>query len=209
MRAIIGYMLLGLGVLVAWPVQIGIWLFGIYYIITAFINSGIFAGLISISIVVVGSSILFMIIHFLSLPYIAVVNALLERQVIEEREKNRMNAECEMLAGENIKSLSQSGKWLAKAGMSSEEIEKEIEKRQKEADEDFIEREKARNIPKDARKEIVKLHKMVKHHKHLYYDLNSPEISDDAYDHLKHRLYLIEQAYPRQALTGSVSKGRH
>ncbi len=49
---------------------------------------------------------------------------------------------------------------------------------------------------KQAEKEIDKLKKTIYYHRYLYHVLDQQEISDAAFDSLKHRLYKLEQQYP-------------
>ena len=84
MRKALGYLLYGLGLLIFWPVQIGLGLYGLYYIIMAFINTGVVAGLISIPIVGIILAIIGFIIHILATPYTFLTSWLLEG---EERKK--------------------------------------------------------------------------------------------------------------------------
>ena len=80
MKRLTGCLLLGFGLLIFWPVQIGLGLYGLYYIIMAFINAGVIAGLISIPIVGVILAITYIIIHLLTMPYILLVHSLLENK---------------------------------------------------------------------------------------------------------------------------------
>lgn len=54
------------------------------------------------------------------------------------------------------------------------------------------------NIPskKDATTRVKKLRDLLHYHGHRYYTLDSPEISDEAYDALMQELLYLEQAYP-------------
>ncbi len=47
-----------------------------------------------------------------------------------------------------------------------------------------------------AKKRIKKLKKEINHHRYLYHVLDKQEISDAAFDSLKHELYKLEQQYP-------------
>lgn len=47
-----------------------------------------------------------------------------------------------------------------------------------------------------AKKQIEKLKKAIAYHRYLYHVLDKQEISDDALDSLKHKLYQLEQQYP-------------
>ncbi len=48
----------------------------------------------------------------------------------------------------------------------------------------------------EARKRIVKLRKVINHHRYLYHVLDKPEISDAALDSLKHELFQLENEFP-------------
>lgn len=47
-----------------------------------------------------------------------------------------------------------------------------------------------------AKKRIEKLKKEISHHRYLYHVLDKPDISDAAFDSLKHELYKLEQRFP-------------
>ncbi len=47
-----------------------------------------------------------------------------------------------------------------------------------------------------AKKRIAKLRKVINQHSYLYHVLDKPDISDAAFDSLKHELYKLEQEYP-------------
>jgi len=47
-----------------------------------------------------------------------------------------------------------------------------------------------------AKQRIEKLKKLINHHRYLYHVLDKQEISDSAFDSLKHELYKLEQDYP-------------
>ncbi|MCK7474513.1 MAG: NAD-dependent DNA ligase LigA [Rhodopseudomonas palustris] len=51
-------------------------------------------------------------------------------------------------------------------------------------------------IPRNIRERIIELRRSIEHHNHLYYVLDSPEISDGEYDALMRELLLIEDEYP-------------
>ncbi|MDP1538645.1 MAG: NAD-dependent DNA ligase LigA, partial [bacterium] len=48
----------------------------------------------------------------------------------------------------------------------------------------------------EAKKRIEKLRELINHHRYLYHVLDKQEISDEAFDSLKHELYKLEQQYP-------------
>src|ERR1044072_5441838 len=49
---------------------------------------------------------------------------------------------------------------------------------------------------KDPAREIEKLREELRHHEHLYYVLDQPEISDAEYDALTRQLQALESAHP-------------
>lgn len=51
-------------------------------------------------------------------------------------------------------------------------------------------------IPKDVRERYNKLKKVINRHRHLYYALQAPEITDSAYDELEQELIRLETQYP-------------
>ena len=53
-----------------------------------------------------------------------------------------------------------------------------------------------RQIPDEVVREIAELRERIRYHDHLYYVLDSPEISDAEYDRLFRRLEELEHAYP-------------
>jgi DNA ligase (NAD+) len=48
----------------------------------------------------------------------------------------------------------------------------------------------------EARKQISRLRESISHHNHLYYVLDSPEVSDAEYDRLLRRLSDLEEKFP-------------
>lgn len=56
--------------------------------------------------------------------------------------------------------------------------------------------ETAKPVPADVVREIEDLREQIRHHDHLYYVLDRPEIPDFEYDRLFRRLEKLEQAYP-------------
>jgi len=48
----------------------------------------------------------------------------------------------------------------------------------------------------EAKKRIEQLRKVINHHNYAYHVLDNPDISDAAFDSLKHELYKLEQEYP-------------
>ena len=68
--------------------------------------------------------------------------------------------------------------------------------------------------PDQAKKEIDRLTKLINHHNDLYYQQNSTEITDEAFDALLRSLTDLEQQYPQyrepdsptQRVGGTVTK---
>ena len=61
-------------------------------------------------------------------------------------------------------------------------------------------------IPPESRERALKLQKLLAHHAHLYYTLDAPEISDNAYDALYRELRELEEKYPELARADSVTQ---
>jgi flagellar basal body-associated protein FliL len=195
----VGYFLMGLGWLIFWPVQIGIAIYAIYYIITTFINNGVIAGLVSIPIAGICLAVFYFLVHIIAIPYSALVSSLLgtEKRQRELWERQRKEQEAEMLGAEDLKWQSETRKTLAELGMTTQEIENEMIKHDEEIGKDLVERFRNENKPELAKREIEQLRDLIKHHKNRYYNLDSPDISDVAYDYLKQRLHSLEEAYPQ------------
>src|ERR1035437_8895249 len=51
-------------------------------------------------------------------------------------------------------------------------------------------------IPKDIQAKYEKLKKVISEHSYLYYVLDAPEISDEAFDSLMRELEVLEKQYP-------------
>jgi len=199
MKRLFGYFLMGLGWLIFWPVQIGVAVYGIYYIVTAFINAGVKAGFVSILITGVCLTVFYILVHFSAIPYSVLVSSLLgtEKRQRELWERQRKEQEAEMLANERLKGNSERRNALSKLGMTPQEIEDEMRKDDENIDKDLVDMFKNQNEPELAKKDIAELRSLIAYHKRRYYVLDSPEISDAAYDYLKHRLRLLEEAYPQ------------
>src|SRR3989344_1612016 len=60
--------------------------------------------------------------------------------------------------------------------------------------------------PNKVRERMEKLHDLLSYHAHRYYTLDTPEISDGAYDSLHRELKEIEEKYPELARPDSVTK---
>ncbi len=80
MRKLLGYSLFGLGILIFWPAQIGLGIFGIYYIVKMFLDAGIVAGLITIPIVGVSLGIIHLILGAIAIPLAGLAARLLENE---------------------------------------------------------------------------------------------------------------------------------
>lgn len=76
MRKLLGYLFLGLGFLIFWPLQIGLTAFAIYYIVTIFIDAGVLAGIISIPIAGISLGIAHFVVSLLIMPLTLLVAAL-------------------------------------------------------------------------------------------------------------------------------------
>ncbi|HVM59142.1 MAG TPA: NAD-dependent DNA ligase LigA [Candidatus Paceibacterota bacterium] len=62
------------------------------------------------------------------------------------------------------------------------------------------------NVPKKAADRAMKLRELLAHHAHRYYTLDSPEISDEAYDSLYGELKALEERYPELRSAESVTQ---
>ena len=76
----LGYLLYGIGLLIFWPVQIGLGLYGVFFIVKTFLNAGVVPGLISIPVVGISLGIVYLIIHVIATPYIVLVSSLLGKE---------------------------------------------------------------------------------------------------------------------------------
>ena len=63
-------------------------------------------------------------------------------------------------------------------------------------------------MPKDAAARIEKLRETLRHHEHLYYVLDQPEITDAEYDALMRELRELEDAASRTADAGFAHPAR-
>src|SRR4051794_28221770 len=61
-------------------------------------------------------------------------------------------------------------------------------------------------MTKDAAEEIEKLRETLRRHEHLYYVLDTPEISDAQYDALMNQLKALEAAHPELITPDSPSQ---
>lgn len=61
-------------------------------------------------------------------------------------------------------------------------------------------------VPKKAADRARKLRELLAHHADLYYTLDAPEISDEAYDALYRELKALEERYPELSTAGSVTQ---
>jgi len=57
----------------------------------------------------------------------------------------------------------------------------------------------------EAKKRIEQLHELTQHHADLYYNKDTPEISDETYDSLIQELFLLEKKYPEYKKTESLT----
>jgi hypothetical protein len=79
MKKAIGYPLLILVLIVSWGIRIGLPIYGIYYIVTTFIDDGVIAGLISIPVVMIVVGIIEFILDFIMFPFTLLVSFLLDQ----------------------------------------------------------------------------------------------------------------------------------
>jgi DNA ligase (NAD+) len=63
----------------------------------------------------------------------------------------------------------------------------------------------AKAAPAAVQKEIENLREKLRHHEHLYYVLDEPEISDAAYDRMMNRLKVLELAHPELVTPDSLT----
>lgn len=124
MRRSLGYLLMGLGFLIFWPVQIGIALYGLFYVVKAFMDAGIVAGLISIPIAGVSLGIIYFIIHIVAIPYMSLTSLLLGKEkttAVNQQEINElaMEADRKKYEAEEDKSLRQ----MLSEDMTTEEVD--------------------------------------------------------------------------------------
>ena len=80
MRHFLGRVLFILGILILWPLQIGLSIYGIYYVVKTFLNAGVIAGLISIPITGLCLGAIHMLITLISTPLAGLVVSLLEEK---------------------------------------------------------------------------------------------------------------------------------
>lgn len=80
MKKIVGYILVGLGFLILWPIRIGLPLFALGYIIFMFLNQGILAGLLSILIAGVVVGLIEFAIGLVTTPLAVLAAVLLEKK---------------------------------------------------------------------------------------------------------------------------------
>lgn len=80
MKKTLGYLLMGLVFFLNWILQIGLGIYGIYYIVKTFLNAGIVAGLICIFVVAFVLWVVHMIIGLISIPFVGLIASLLEEK---------------------------------------------------------------------------------------------------------------------------------
>ncbi|MEK7114074.1 MAG: NAD-dependent DNA ligase LigA, partial [Patescibacteria group bacterium] len=61
-------------------------------------------------------------------------------------------------------------------------------------------------VPDKVRERAIKLRELLAYHAHQYYTLDTPELSDSAYDALYRELRKLEEKYPELAHTDSVTQ---
>jgi hypothetical protein len=80
MKKAIGYPLLILVMIVNWGIRLGLPIYGIYYIVTTFIDDGVVAGLISIPLVMIAVGIIEWVLEFIMFPFTLLVVFLLDQE---------------------------------------------------------------------------------------------------------------------------------
>ncbi len=80
MKKAIGYPLFILLMIVNWGIRLGLPIYGIYYIVTTFIDDGVVAGLISIPVVVIAVGIIEFALEFILFPFTLLVVFLLDQE---------------------------------------------------------------------------------------------------------------------------------
>jgi len=80
MKKAIGYPLLILVLIVQWGIRLGLPIYGIYFIVTTFIDDGVVAGLISIPLVMIAVGIIEWVLDFIMFPFALLVGFLLDQE---------------------------------------------------------------------------------------------------------------------------------
>lgn len=80
MKKAIGYPLFILLMIVNWGIRLGLPIYGIYYIVTTFIDDGVVAGLISIPVVMIAVGIIEFVLDFIMFPFTLLVVFLLDQE---------------------------------------------------------------------------------------------------------------------------------
>jgi hypothetical protein len=78
-KKVIGYPLLILVIIVNWAIRIGLPIYGVYYIVTTFIDDGVVAGLISIPVVIIVVGIIELVLDFIMFPFALLASFLLDQ----------------------------------------------------------------------------------------------------------------------------------
>jgi hypothetical protein len=131
MRRFLGRALFILGILILWPIQIGLFVFAIYYIVKAFLDAGVIAGLISIPIAGLCLWGIHMLLGLIEIPLAALAASLLEGKEekvnpYEKEWREAMEVQDLELEKEKAHSREQLKKSYMNLGMTSEEADKKV-----------------------------------------------------------------------------------
>lgn len=80
MKKLAGYVLMVLGFLIFWPLQIGLSLYGLFYIVTVFLDAGVIIGLLVIPLIGVGLGLIHLAISAVSMPIAHLTAVLLQNK---------------------------------------------------------------------------------------------------------------------------------
>jgi len=139
MKRIAGYILLAIGILINWPLQIAIGVYGIVYIVRAFMEGSILAGIIAIPVTGICVGIAHFLVNLVLAPLNILIATLLNKTITEtasyeELEQQRKQAEREYLDREQVRtqaefehSKAQLQKIYISQGMTLEEANQKIE----------------------------------------------------------------------------------
>ena len=79
MKRVVGYVVMAFGILIFWPLEIGLCIYALFYIIGIFLDAGLLPGLISIGVAAICLTISGFILFALQLPLSALAASLLEK----------------------------------------------------------------------------------------------------------------------------------
>jgi len=142
MRRFLGRALFILGILILWPIQIGLFVFAIYYIVKAFLDAGVIAGLISIPIAGLCLWGIHMLLGLIEIPLAALAASLLEGKEekvnpYEKEWRRAMEAQDLEFQKEKAHIREQLKKSYMNLGMTSEEANKKVAEHERELDNDL------------------------------------------------------------------------